>query len=237
MKAILPTALAAAFLLAACTAPRQIPSRLTKDEEILVRFSEGGGPFYASDGYSNGGVFGCVWEGGNASFSDVLTLSLTEKDGRIAGAEYRAREHTSYGFYSVSMKGAKGAGVISSFFTYTNRPKWDEIDIEFLGKDTTHIQFNYYSEGRGGHEVWYDLGFDGAEDFHEYAFEWLPESITFYVDGKPVHRAEEDIPTSPTQIMMNIWNCVGAEEWSGVFERSGLPVSAQYEWIGYSAAY
>ena len=26
---------------------------------------------------------------------------------------------------------------------------WDEIDIEFLGKDTTKVQFNYFTHGRG----------------------------------------------------------------------------------------
>ena len=25
----------------------------------------------------------------------------------------------------------------------------DEIDIEFLGKDTTHVQFNFFVDGKG----------------------------------------------------------------------------------------
>ena len=30
--------------------------------------------------------------------------------------------------------------------------RWDEIDIEFLGKDTPKVQFNYYTNGQGNHE-------------------------------------------------------------------------------------
>ena len=87
------------------------------------------------------------------------------------------------------MKAANCSGVISSFFTYTNQPVWDEIDIEFLGKDMTRVQFNYYTNGVGGHEFYFDLGFDASEDFHEYAFDWQRDSITWYIDGKAVYRA------------------------------------------------
>lgn len=67
------------------------------------------------------------------------------------------------------MQPISNPGVVSSFFTYTgpsdNNP-WDEIDIEFLGKDTTKVQFNYYTNGVGGHEFLYDLGFDASESYH-----------------------------------------------------------------------
>ena len=142
----------------------------------------------------------------------------------------------SYGFYSVKMKAAKCPGVISSFFTYTGRP-WDEIDIEFLGDDTTRVQFNYYTKGKGHHEYIYHLGFDASEDFHEYAFDWREDSITWYVDGKAVYKATKDIPTTPGQIMMNIWNVADSSaDWAGRFDESYLPLRAEYQWIGYQSA-
>ena len=134
------------------------------------------------------------------------------------------------------MKAAKCPGVISSFFTYTYNP-WDEIDIEFLGDDTTKIQLNYYTNGKGKHEFIYELGFDGSEDFHEYAFDWQKDSITWYVDGKPVHKADVEIPAASGQIMMNLWNVhENVSEWAGRFDESKLPVTAQYQWIGYQSA-
>lgn len=46
------------------------------------------------------------------------------------------------------------------------------IDIEILGKDTTKVQLNYYTDGVGKHEYMYDLGFDSSEAFHTYGFDW-----------------------------------------------------------------
>ena len=95
-----------------------------------------------------------------------------------SGAEFRTfnQNRYHYGLYEVCMKPAKSDGIVSSFFTYTgpyDEPKtqWDEIDIEFLGKDTAKVQFNYYVDSKGGHEYLYDLGFDASEDFHVYAFD------------------------------------------------------------------
>lgn len=213
-----------------------IPDRTTPDGDKIVNFAKGRTEgFYAADGYGNGGVFGCVWSGGNAQVKNgLMNMSLTAADNGYYGAEYRSATEYSYGYYSVSMKAARCSGVISSFFTYTNRP-WDEIDIEFLGNDTGKIQLNYYTGGVGGHEFLYELGFDGAEGFHEYGFDWQRGSITWYVDGKAVYRATENIPTAAGKIMMNVWNVVGADEWAGAFDSSALPVTAQYGWIGYSA--
>lgn len=214
-----------------------VPDRFTAEAEKIAVFANGAPQnFYASDGYSNRGMFDCTWRAYCARVENgVMKMSVSREQNGYAGAEYRSHSFYGHGFYSVRMKAAKCSGVVSSFFTYANHSGWDEIDIEFLGKDTTHVQLNYYSKGVGGHEFWYDLGFDGADDFHEYAFEWVEDSITWYVDGKAVYRATKDIPTSHTQIMMNVWNGKGVDEWSGKFDASALPVTAEYEWIGFSA--
>lgn len=213
-----------------------IPDRYTQNSEKFVVFSKGASEdFHWADGYSNGYPFNCIWRKSSATIADgIMSMSVMQENGGYTGAEYRSWDTFSYGFYSVCMKAADCSGVISSFFTYTNRPVWDEIDIEFLGKDMTHIQFNYYTTGVGDHEFYFDLGFDGSADFHEYAFDWQPDSITWYVDGKAVYRATENIPSNRMQIMMNVWNCQGIDEWSGAFDVSALPATAQYKWIGYA---
>ena len=203
--------------------------RLTAEEEKIAVFTAGASPLFSKRSGRNGDPFNCTFLPDNVRFgAGEMQLFLTETQNGYGGSEYRSNAYYSYGFYSVSMKAANCPGVISSFFTYTGRP-WDEIDIEFLGKNTREIQFNYYTKGQGGHEFVYSLGFDGAADFHEYAFLWLPTSITWYVDGKAVHTAE-----APTQIMMNVWNCKGNDAWSGTFDEKLLPACASYQWIGYS---
>ena len=111
---------------------------------------------------------------------------------------------------------------------------WDEIDFEVLGKDTTQVQLNYFRDGQGGHEKLIDLGFDAADDFHTYAFEWRKDSIIWFVDGKEVFRREnEDFPVTKQKIMMNAWNGLGVDEWLKPFDDSKLPLRAEYKSIKY----
>ena len=213
-------------------------SRLTTEEAKIAVFANGAPHgFWARDDRGNGPPFNCEFRRSHAVISDgLLTLSLTNEGGKYVGAEYRTHQKYSYGYYSVSMKAAKCPGVISSFFTYTGHP-WDEIDIEFLGDDTTRVQFNFFKNGVGNHEYIYELGFDASEDFHEYGFDWQQDSITWYVDGKAVYRVTGNMPSASGQIMMNLWNVHDSfSSWAGKFDESKLPVTAQYQWIGYQSA-
>ena len=218
--------------------PGEIDDRFTADEHKIAIF-ENGYPegFWARNDRGNGHPFNCSFMRSNAVVDNgLLTLSLTKGSHGYVGAEFRTGGAFSYGYYSVCMKAAKCDGVISSFFTYTGWP-WDEIDIEFLGNNTSIVQFNYYTNGIGGHEYFYELPFDASEDFHEYGFDWQPDSITWYVDGVAVYRATESIPSHPGHIMMNIWNVADSNaDWAGKFDESGLPVNAEYKWIGYQSA-
>lgn len=207
---------------------------IQQEPQRLVDFSQGQSEdFHWADGWSNGGVFNCSWRKENAAVEDgVMALSVSKEGNGFYGAEYRSNETYSYGLYSVSMKAAKGSGIVSSFFIYTGNP-WDEIDIEFLGKHTTKVQFNYFTNGVGNHEYVYDLGFDAAEEFHEYAFLWEPDAITWFVDGVEVYKATTDIPSHPAQIMMNVWNTINVDDWTGPLDETILPTAAQYRWIHY----
>lgn len=193
-----------------------------------------------SNGWTNGGVFNCTWRSTNVNFDKgkmILTLDKDTQGGTTpyAGGEYRSNNFYGYGLYKVNMKPAKNIGTDSSFFTYTgpsdNNP-WDEIDIEFLGKDTTKVQFNYYTNGVGGHEYLYNLGFDASKGFHTYAFDWQPNYIAWYVDGKEVHRVTENIPTHPGKIMMNLWPGTGVDSWLGAYN-GATPINAYYDWVAY----
>ena len=196
-----------------------------------------------ADGWTNGSMFNVTWRKRNVTFENEkmqLTISndLTPSMGiPYAGGEFRSREFYGYGRYEVSMKPIKNDGVVSSFFTYTgptdNNP-WDEIDIEFLGKDTTIVQFNYFTDSRGGHEYIYELGFDAAEDFHTYAFEWHKDKIVWFVDGAEVYTATDSIPVTPSKIMMNAWCGEGVDGWLNAFDDTNMPLTAEYEWVRFT---
>lgn len=212
--------------------------------DMYADFAKGTSEFFeCSDGWSNGNMFNCTWRKRNVTFNDGKMQLIIDVDSApvyapYSGGEYRSKGFYGYGRYEVSMKAIKNDGVVSSFFTYTgpsdNNP-WDEIDIEILGKDTTKVQFNYFTDGVGNHEYLYDLGFDAAEDFHTYAIEWHEDKIVWFVDGEEVYTAEENIPSTESKIMMNAWNGTGVDGWLNAFDDSSLPLTAEYQWVGFTA--
>lgn len=214
------------------------------DNEMHVSFKNGGNDFFeASDGWTNGNMFNVTWRGDNCIFGDgrlKLKIDRDSTEGGIpySGGEYRSKDFYGYGRYEARIKAIKNDGVVSSLFTYTgpsdNNP-WDEIDIEILGKDTTKVQFNYFTSGVGEHEYLYDLGFDASEDFHDYAFEWHKDKIVWFVDGQEAYTATENIPVTPGKIMMNAWCGIGVDGWLKAFDDSSLPVMAEYESVSFTA--
>ncbi|MBR6384978.1 MAG: glycoside hydrolase family 16 protein [Ruminococcus sp.] len=207
----------------------------------VADFTKGETPlFFASDGWSNESVFDCGWYKENTSLDNgVLSLTIDQdRTGKYhySGAEYRTKDFYHYGYYETSMQAIKNDGVVSSFFTYTgpsdNNP-WDEIDIEILGKDTTKVQFNYYTNSQGKHEYMYDLGFDASQGYHTYGFDWQPDHIAWFVDGKEVYRATDNIPSTPGKIMMNTWPGRDVDEWLKPFDGK-TPLTARYRWVTYN---
>ncbi len=194
--------------------------------------------------WSNGGAFDCIFSPDNVTFSNgMMSLKLDNSSisgYKYAGAEYRTREDFGYGSYRVSMKAIKNDGVVSSFFTYTGPAmgkQWDEIDIEFLGKDTTKVQFNFFTNGVSMGGYLYKLGFDASQGFHEYGFDWSEDSIIWYVDGEAVYEvtsSQYELPSTPGRIMMNVWN--GKTEYTKYWlnEYDGTtPLTARYKYIDY----
>jgi beta-glucanase (GH16 family) len=202
--------------------------------------------------WTNGGMFNCGFVPANISFSPnpgvagdglmTITLNNTPSFGKpYSSGEYRTNNTFTYGTFETNMKPAKATGTDSSFFLYTGSP-WDEIDIEFLGKDTTSVQFNYFVSGVGGHEKVVSLGFDASQSFHKYAIEYGNGYINWYVDGvwkwgvnntglnAPAGAA---MPSHPMQIMANLWPGTGVDSWLGAFTYTG-PLYATYDYFKYT---
>ena len=245
------------FLLTACIAlkgwnacPKQVQAITT--QFTGTHFSEGFDSYnkdawHKAKNYSNGSVFYCTWRDANIVFHDgIMEMSIKEDTGeseyeKFSGGEYRTNQFYQYGLYQVNMKPIKNDGVVSSFFVYTgpsDNKNWDEIDIEFVGKDTTKVQFNYFSDGVGNHEYLYDLGFDASQEFHTYGFYWANDYIAWYVDGKEVYRTPESesniIPDESGRIMMNVWPGKGVDAWLNPYNGK-TPLTAYYDWMSWEA--
>jgi len=140
-----------------------------------------------------------------------------------------------YGSFEISMKPIKGDGIISAFFLHRNDP-WQEIDIEFLGNDTTKVLLNVYfnpgvvntkyNYGVRGTPILLDLGFDASEEFHTYKIEWEYHEIRWYADNKIIHIRKTwtptPIPNLPLAIYINTW-ITNSEALAGKLDDRILP--------------
>ncbi|WP_119680985.1 glycoside hydrolase family 16 protein [Indioceanicola profundi] len=232
-------------LMAILAGPGEALARQTICQPFVDQLEElDGERWLISEGWSNGGMFNAGWSKDNVRREGrgiALVLDDQPSSGRpFRAAEIQSRGFAGYGRFDVRMKPARGIGTVSSFFVYTgphHGDPMDELDIEFLGKDTTRMQVNYFTNGKGGKETMIELGFDAADSFNDYAIEWRPDAIRWFVNGRQVHEergARGPLPVMPGKIIANIWNGTGVDRWLGRFEYPGEPLKALYEWISYT---
>jgi endoglucanase len=170
-------------------------------------------------------------------FSLFLALPLVAKD--YKGAEIRTNDSFLYGKFEIKMKSCDASGMLMSFFTFYDNPdfttRWNEIDIEILGRYQNEVQFNAIVGKHEMHEKRQVLDFNPHKDFHWYAFEWTPEYIAWFVDEKEVYRQTGEHIARMNQkqkIMMNIWPSQ-FWEWTGPWEKEKIPLYAQYDHFKY----
>lgn len=202
-----------------------------------------GSRWQRSDGWSNGGYMGCAWNANNLSADKGrVALSITDqpnKQERYSCAELRTWRHYGFGAYTVRLKAVKADGVITAISHYTGPPfgdPWDEITLGIAGKDTTKLEVSHVANGVGYRGMVIDLGFDAAKEFHTYGFEWKQGSITWTVDGRPVHTVQgkpAEIPQSPGRIYVQLWNGSGDTQWLHRFQYPGKPLVAEVTRIAF----
>ncbi|MDB5104597.1 MAG: lichenase [Fibrobacteres bacterium] len=165
---------------------------------------------------------------------------FTAQERPITGAEVRTKNnHFRYGRYEVKIDppergpGPNTAdGFLAAMFTwFTPRDlHWREIDVEILGNNpdgylTNLFYTNKFSSWQAGWETPVrpkpPAPFD-SRAAHTYAFEWLPKSVKWYVDGALIRtygeggttKAKVEISQMSTKIVMNFWilnNDVGGD--------------------------
>lgn len=192
----------------------------------------------------------------NVVASDGLALSIRDEvsgdraftAGSIATKTDPDAKHL-YGRYEVDLQVPKGSGQLTAFFLYRFDP-WQEIDTEFLGRDTSKLMINVfynpgeegdlYNYGHRGTPVLIDLGFDASEDFHRYAIEWDPTELRWFVDDQLVHARAAGRPTPipqlPMRFHLNTWP-ICSIELAGPMDKAALPATATIRSVTVSSWY
>ncbi|MCB0707483.1 MAG: family 16 glycosylhydrolase [Saprospiraceae bacterium] len=173
----------------------------------------------------------------------LLGLSATQMVAQdCIGGQLYSQEAYLYGRFEVAMKSAEGSGVVSSFFLYNldSNCNWpdenNELDIEMTG-NTADLYFTTHYPGPWYFTDIYTPAFNPHNAIHDYAFEWEPGIVRWFVDGVLVNVQDQsfvDDLIHPMRIMMNLW-AAEAVTWVGPWDPSIMPVSATYDYVRYYA--
>ncbi|KAF1837105.1 hypothetical protein BDW02DRAFT_519554 [Decorospora gaudefroyi] len=160
--------------------------------------------------------------------STLLTMAKGTVGTLLASTHY-----VWYGKICSRLSTAQGAGVVTAFILMSDVK--DEIDFEWVGVDTGHVQSNFYSQGvtvyTNGENLTVPNG-NTVEEMHHYCLDWKEDSLTWSIndiDRRTLYRNETwnetagrwDYPQTPARIMLSLWpaglpsNAKGTIEWAG----------------------
>lgn len=173
----------------------------------------------------------------------------------LTSGELRTRHNMfRYGRYEVRMRAPevqhghpdKNGNYISTMFVYRDAKfkHWREIDVEVTADSPNSMTTNVlkadntpvWNPGIAKSEHHHLHGVDTRREFHNYTFEWLPDRISWYVDGRKVreHRPggrNVPIPDLPGKIMMNLWVFTGGAFGGRAIYNNRYPMYSEYDWV------
>ncbi|KAF9425750.1 hypothetical protein BGZ94_007252 [Podila epigama] len=169
----------------------------------------------------------------------VLTLKKNDAVNKFGnrpgfGATVSSTRWMLYGTVTARVKTASSsAGVVSSFI-FRNAMTGDEVDYEWVGKQPNEVQSNYYWNTPAtmdpkdidySNSIRTDLGVNLSQEFQNYTIEWLPDRLTWLINGKVIRTilrsqvTKDQYPSSPSQIQFSVWD-------------GGLGEPATVDWAG-----
>jgi GR25 family glycosyltransferase involved in LPS biosynthesis len=156
----------------------------------------------------------------------------------LTSAAIATQQKSLFGKFAATLRPTNAQGIVTGMFLYRSSPH-QEIDIEFLGRDTTRMLVNvFYNPGLEGTKLEYgyrgtpvlvDLGFDASREFHQYEIEWHENVLRWHIDGHVVYeRVQWDptpIPNLPMEFNVNMW-CSRSRELAGELDHAKLPTQS-----------
>lgn len=84
----------------------------------------------------------------------------------------------------------------------------------------------FNAAGTPGYDI-HQLPYQPDEGFHEYRFDWAPDAVKFYADGKLLRTMTHNIPQSPGHITLSHWSN-GDPNWSAGPPTTDAILTIQY---------
>lgn len=211
---------------------------------FVDHFQEIGRGWSVSDGWSNGDWMENDWRAGQVQLTPEglrLTLGPSPEGAEkpLSGGEIRTNEMFRYGYFEIRMRTPRDPGLVVGAFAYAprdERRRPNEIDIEIIGRATRKAELTVHQNSRAASEI-VTLPFDSADGFHTYAFDWRPDSVNYYIDGKLAHRETGGSVSQlnrPQQFIISLWASRQLREWVGDLDASHGPWRLDVSCVAYS---
>lgn len=150
------------------------------------------------------------WTAGKSSYGTTgLDFVINQ---RGDAPTVRSKFYIFYGTVECIFKAATGQGVVSSIVIQSDT--LDEIDWEWIGGNTTHVQSNYFGKGNTtsyDRAIWHPVD-SPQTSFHNYTTDWSQDKIDFYIDGNIVRTLKyedanggQNFPQTPSDVRLGIW--------------------------------
>jgi beta-glucanase (GH16 family) len=173
--------------------------------------------------------------------SGGLSLTVIEEPlgvRNFSAAAISSRASFLFGRFEATLKATNVPGLMTGFFLHRDSPR-QEIDVEIPGNQPDHLLVNvFYNPGTDGAKFDYGyrgtpaiikLRFDASKALHQFAIEWDPCEIRWFVDQKLVHRRTlwdpTPIPHLPMTLHVNTWP-TRSRKLAGQLTLRELPASA-----------
>jgi len=139
-----------------------------------------------------------------------------------------------YGRFEIRCRVPAGKGLWPAFWLLPDPRRWPpEIDVlEILGHQPNKVYMTHHfrdeQRKHGSHGgSW--VGPDFSAGFHEFAVEWSPQALVWFVDGVERYRSEKSIPQGRMFLLVNL--AVGGD-WPGApDEKTKLPAAFEVDYV------
>ncbi|KAJ2487208.1 transglycosylase [Coemansia sp. RSA 2050] len=148
-----------------------------------------------------------------------------------------------YGKIEARVRVSPGSGVVSTILLAGPDPA-DELDWEWVGKDTWTAQSMYFVKGQrvDPNAAFFhtpgDTPQDMAAGFHNYAIELNKDSVKWYIDDWLTRTLPKldgvPFPSGASRARMGVWDGSQTSGWAGTVDWSKGPFMAEMQWFKFT---
>ncbi|KAJ1678566.1 hypothetical protein EV182_003795, partial [Spiromyces aspiralis] len=188
-------------------------------------------------------------ESGHQAFNvanGMLTVSMRNQGGYGNPTMSFPQFLSQGGIWEGRIKAAPTSGVVTAFVLYGDGVigATDEMDYEWVGKDTSNVQSMFFPKGQRidgvtvEQHVYPNPAADLAASYHIYGLEYNSDYVSWWIDGtvsRTLTKANPNqFPGALGKFRFGLWDGTNTSGWAGAVDWSKAPFDASIDWLRYT---